>query len=209
MDAEHAAAGLACAITVALFAPYLLRVWQGKLAPRPASWVVWGLCTLMVGFGQLLAGGGVGALPILLSGALSGGVACLAFRLAMRTPAVAMATTGDRWCLVAAVCCLPLWMATGDPLWSVLILTGIDLIGFIPTIRAIRRDPHSESTVLFTALGLRNLIAIAALEERNLTTMVFPAVIGFACLTTALQIAVGCRLAKRARPCLTERPIAS
>jgi hypothetical protein len=188
MATETTAALVACGITLAIFIPYLGRVRSGQIRPRPASWLVWASSTILVSGGQALAGAGIGAVPILLSGLLSGAVAILALRRARQRPDLPASTTGDRWCLIIALACLPLWALTGDPLWSVLILTGIDLVGFIPTLRAVWRAPHQESPLLFLAFAVRNAIAIVALASHNLTTTVFPAVIGAACLLTALVV---------------------
>lgn len=198
--APDIAALLACCITVAIFIPYLRWIRRGALRPRCVSWVVWSLSTLLVGGGQLLAGAGVGATPILLSGALSGVVAVLAALQARATPGAVIASNGDRWCLGISLMCVPLWAATGDPLWSVLVLTAIDLVGFIPTCRAIWRDPHQESAVLFTAFAVRNAVATLALEERNLTTVIFPGAIGAACGLVALGIIVGRHRLRRLPP---------
>jgi hypothetical protein len=191
MEAEAIAALVAGGITLAIFGPYLHRVATGRIRPRPASWVVWAGSTLLVAGGQALAGAGVGALPILLSGLLSGLVAVLA----VRRPDAPPATTGDRWCMGIALGCLPLWAMTGDPLWSVLILTGIDLVGFVPTVRAVVREPERESPLLFLAFAVRNAVALAALEAHNPSTVVFPAAIGAASLITGLLI-----LVRRRRP---------
>lgn len=190
MTSDALAAAIACGITIVIFAPYLRRIRRGELHPRAASWVVWALSTLLVGAGQLAAGGGWGAAPILLSGACSGLVAVLAWQNRNQHADGRHSRTVDRWCLAIALACLPLWIATGDPLWSVLILTGIDLLGFVQTSQAIRRDPQAESVLLFTAFALRNAISIAALDVCSLTTVVFPATIGLACAATALAIVI-------------------
>lgn len=193
MTADSLAAVVACGITIAIFVPYLRQIRRGERHPRAASWVVWALSTLLVGAGQLAAGGGWGAVPILVSGACSAAVAVLAWQHGQPHGDGRRSRAADRWCLGIALACLPLWAATGDPLWSVLILTGIDLLGFVPTARAIRRDPQAESVLLFTAFALRNAIAIVALDVRSLTTVVFPATIGLACAATALAILIARR----------------
>ena len=190
MTSHGWAALSASLLTAAIFTPYLLRVWRGSLRPSVASWIIWGLITLLVAGGQALAGAGVGALPILLSGALSVAVAALsAIRRETTSSGPAMSRL-DRWCLVTALATIPLWMVTGDELWSMVVLTAIDLIGFIPTVRRIWRDPHADSALLFLAFALRNTCALLALERVDLTTVLFPAVIGAACAMLALLIAV-------------------
>jgi len=181
MSMDHIdAATLAIVITVAIFTPYLIGIWRGTLRPHVISWVIWGLTTLLVGGGQWLAGAGVGAAPILLSGILSSVVAGLAILLRRRGSLDAGVTRFDGWCLGIVLACIPLWLATSEERWSILVLTAIDLIGFAPTVRMAWRNPHAESAMLFAAFALRNAVALAAVESAHLSTVIFPVVIGIA-----------------------------
>jgi hypothetical protein len=87
---------------------------------------------------------------------------------------------------VAALCALPCWFFTNDPLWAVVTLTIVDLMGFGPTIRKAYDHPHEESAIFFALSALRNLLVILALQNYSLTTVLFPAAVGFACLLLAL-----------------------
>jgi len=77
---------------------------------------------------------------------------------------------------------LPIWYFTSDPMWAVVILTVIDLLGFGPTIRKSYSQPQSESLGFFALFATRNLIVIMALENYTIATVLFPAAIAFACL---------------------------
>jgi hypothetical protein len=76
---------------------------------------------------------------------------------------------------------LPFWYLTADPLWAVVVLTTVDVLGFGPTVRKAWQLPHSESLLFFGLFMARNIIAIAALENHSLTTVLFPAAIAAAC----------------------------
>jgi hypothetical protein len=71
---------------------------------------------------------------------------------------------------------------TADPLWAVVILTTVDVLGFGPTLRKAYHFPHSESLLFFTLMAARNLLSMLALEHYSVTTVLFPAVIAVACL---------------------------
>ena len=83
---------------------------------------------------------------------------------------------------------LPFWYFTSDPLWAVVILTTIDVLGFGPTLRKSYISPHSESLLFFALFTARNLIVITALENYSLTTVLFPAVIAAACMLLMTMI---------------------
>lgn len=187
---HHLAAALASVITLAIFTPYLVAVWRGTMRPHVISWVIWGLTTILVAGGQLLAGAGIGAVPILLSGVLSSAVAVLALMRLRAGHLDSGVTRFDVWCLVIVLGCIPVWLATGDERWSMLMLTLIDLIGFVPTVRTVWQRPHAESALLFFAFAVRNAVAVVSVEAINLSTVVFPTVIGTACLGLVLLVLI-------------------
>ena len=66
----------------------------------------------------------------------------------------------------------------------------MDLSGFLPTLRKINRDPYSESVIFFALFAVRNLLVLLALEHYSAVTMLFPAVIGVACLSIIVNIGI-------------------
>lgn len=169
---------VAIGLTVLGFLPYIRAIRRQTIKPHVFSWGIWSGSTAVVFFAQLAAGGGVGTWSIGVSGALSASVAILAW-----------AKRGDRsitrsdWAFfLAALWSLPLWYISSDPLWAVVILTLVDLLGFGPTLRRVYREPYSESAWFFAIFAARNSIVVAALEAYSVTTVLFPAVIAAACL---------------------------
>jgi hypothetical protein len=92
--------------------------------------------------------------------------------------------------LVLALAALPGWLLTSDPLAAVVILTGVDLAGFGPTFRSAYARPYDERIGFYLLGTVRNGFAIAALERYSLTTVLFPAAVGIACLTFVCMVAV-------------------
>jgi len=93
--------------------------------------------------------------------------------------------------LAAALTALPGGLLTSDPLWAVLILTGVDLTGFGPTFRSAYLRPYDERPGFYRLGALRNLIAILALERYSLTTVVFPAAVAWAALRSRQRLLIG------------------
>ena len=77
---------------------------------------------------------------------------------------------------------------TSDPLWAVVILTTVDMLGFAPTFRRSYIFPFEEQLMFYVVMALRNLVVISALENYSLTTVLFPATIGLACLIFSLMV---------------------
>lgn len=176
--------GLATALTIYAFFPYIRGIRRGRIKPHVFSWVIWGVTTGMVFIAQWQAGGGLGAWVIGLSGALTLWIAALAW-----LHRGDLTITGLDWMfLCAALSSLPLWYVTDDPLWAVVVLTAVDLCGFGPTVRKTFAEPHAESPGFFALFFARNALAIVALETRSLTTVLFPAAVGAACGVIILLI---------------------
>ncbi|MCC6301241.1 MAG: hypothetical protein IT489_00390 [Gammaproteobacteria bacterium] len=178
MSIKEFLSAVAVALTLAAFLPYIRSILRGEVRPHVFSWIIWGATTVIVFLAQREGGGGVGAWPI----GISGGITLLIALLAYIKKSDISITRLDWLFFTLALWALPLWYATSDPLWAVVILTVVDVLGFGPTVRKAYHFPWSESLVFFGLFAARNLIVILALEHHSLTTVLFPAVIAAACL---------------------------
>lgn len=168
----------AIALTFAAFVPYIRTILNGATKPHVFSWIIWGATTFVVFLAQLEGKGGAGAWPIGVSGCITIFVAFLAY-----VKRAEIAITKTDWLFFAlAMSSLPVWYLTSDPLWAVVILTVVDLLGFGPTVRKAYCFPHSESLLFFCLFVVRNLLVIMALENYSVTTVLFPAVMTLACM---------------------------
>lgn len=184
---KEVVSAIAIVITFVAFVPYIREIVSGSTRPHVFSWLIWGLTTFVVFLAQLEGEGGVGAWPIGISGSVTIFIALLAY---VKRADITI-TKIDWLFFVFAMSSLPLWYFTSDPLWAVVVLTTVDVLGFGPTIRKAYTAPHSESLPFFALLAARNALVIIALENYSLTTVLFPAVIAVACL--ALITMVGYR----------------
>lgn len=174
----------AIALTFIAFYPYVLSIMQDKTKPHVFSWVIWGSVTFVVFLAQLADKAGAGAWPIGVSGIITIYVAYLAYI----KKADSTITRTDWLFLIAAMTSLPFWYLTSDPLWAVMILTTVDVIGFGPTFRKAYSYPFDEQLTFFALIAMRNSISIMALEHYSLTTILFPAATATACLLFILMV---------------------
>lgn len=172
------------ALTFYMFVPYIRSIRGGRTKPHAFSWLIWALSTFTVFFAQIAGHAGVGAWPIGVSGVITAYIALLAWRHS----ADRSATRSDWVFLVIALMALPCWALTANPLWAVLILTGVDLAGFAPTFRIAYAQPHAEHVGFYLLAVLRNAILMLALEHYSLTTVMFPAAVGLSCLAFVLMV---------------------
>jgi len=168
---------VAIALTVFAFYPYIRAILRGSVKPHVFSWVIWAATTFIVFLAQLEEKGGAGAWAIGVSGTVTGFIAVLAL---IRASDISI--TGSDWLFfLGAMASLPLWYFTADPLWAVVLLTAVDVLGFGPTVRKAYHFPFEEQLTFFALFTARNLIVILALERYSVTTVLFPAVIAAAC----------------------------
>ena len=178
MPYKEILSAVAIALTLVAFVPYILTIIGGTTKPHVFSWVIWGSTTFVVFLAQIEGKGGAGAWPIGVSGIITIFIAFLAY---MKRADILITKT-DWLFFVSALSSLPLWYFTSDPLWAVVILTTVDVLGFGPTIKKAYSFPHSESVLFFALFAARNLLVIMALENYSVTTVLFPAVIAAACI---------------------------
>lgn len=165
------------ALTLIGYIPYIRSILIGKTRPHVFSWIIWGSVTFTVFLAQLAGHGGIGAWPIGVSGIITFIVAGLAY---LKRAGFTIQLS-DWLFFGAAMLSLPAWYFTADPLWAVVILTAVDLLGFGPSVRKSYHKPHEEDLFLFSIFAVRNLITLPALETFSPTTVMFPLVVGIGC----------------------------
>ncbi len=174
----------AMALTFIAFLPYIRSIMRGNTRPHVFSWVIWGVTTLVVFVAQLKDDGGLGAWPTGLSGIITFYVAVIAYIKSSDTAI----TRADWIFFLTAMSSIPFWYFTSDPLWAVVILTVVDVLGFGPTMRKAYHHPFQEDVLFFSLFTVRGLFSIAALENLTLTTVLFPAAVSFACLLLIVMV---------------------
>lgn len=176
---------LAIVLTFVAFVPYIRSILAQVTKPHVFSWVIWGVTTTIVFFAQLEAKGGMGAWPIGVSGAITMFIAVLAF---VKHSDISI-TKADWLFFMSALASLPLWHFTSDPVWAVVVLTVVDLLGFGPTIRKAYDFPHEENIGFFFLFMLRNICVLLALEQYCAATVLFPLSVSVACLALLMMVA--------------------
>lgn len=152
---------IAVALGLYSYIPYLHGMWKGAVRPHVFTWVVWGLITA-IGFAAQMTDGQAGA------GAWVMGVTALACfvitALALKWGEKNI-TRGDWIAFITALSAIPLWMATQDPLWSVILISSIDLAAFWPTVRKSWHRPWSEGSLVYLLCSVKFALSLAAMDQ--------------------------------------------
>lgn len=163
-------------LTMVAFYPYVVAIRRRSIQPHVFSWIIWAMSTVLVFFAQLSDGGGVGAWPTGLSGVITVYIAVLAYRYRQHIQIV----PSDWACLGIAVLAIGLWYWTETPLWAVILITGIDLAGFVPTLHKAYAHPFSENLTMYGLMVVRNGVSMLALEQYSTITLLFPGAMSIA-----------------------------
>jgi hypothetical protein len=83
----------------------------------------------------------------------------------------------DWLCLLAAGLALIPWFVTNSPLISIVLITVINLLGFMPTIRKAYIRPYQETLVTHVLSTAKYALIIVALQNYTVVTVLFPLVV--------------------------------
>lgn len=169
LDTKSILGLIASVLTVLSFLPYIRNTLRGATKPHAFSWLIWSILTAVAFAGQISAQAGPGAWVMGLTCFFFATVAFLALHFGERE-----ITKLDWLCLIAAVLAIAAWIATDGPLLSVILISLIDAVGFVPTIRKSRIKPQQETLSLYSLNAVALVLSLFALEHHNLVTMLYP-----------------------------------
>lgn len=161
---------VAVCMTIAAHIPYLLTTLKGSNKPHVFTWVIWTFLTWIAFAGQVAGGAGAGAWVTGVTGAI-----CVVITAATLRRGEKDITASDWIMFLCGLTAIPAWLITNDPVWSIVIVTGIDCSAFYPTFRKSWLRPHEENSFMYGFNIPRHMVALSALGHISLTTALYPA----------------------------------
>jgi hypothetical protein len=159
---------LSLLISVVSYVPYVRSIFFANTKPHAFTWLVWGTVMAIAFVAQLSDNAGAGSWATGLSAAFCLGIGVIAlFRSEKHI------TRGDWIAFITTFLTIPLWVATSDPLWSVLLVTGIDAVAYYPTFRKSYVKPDEELAFKYVLTVIRYLFSLLALEHYTVVTSVY------------------------------------
>ena len=158
------------AITIIGYAAYISSVFKGKTKPHPFSWIIWATLTAIAFFAQVSDNAGPGAWITATTALISFAIVILAYVKNSNQEI----TKSDWITFLAGLSAIPLWIITQTPLWSVILITLIDALGFYPTFRKTWFKPSEELPLHYIIAGLKFILALYALENFTMITALYP-----------------------------------
>ena len=160
----------AAALAVLQAIPYFWDIFHHRTKPHLYTYLIWSIVTGLAFLGQVAAGGGPGAWTTGVMTVITIAVLLLCFKYGTED-----ITALDAVFLGGALISIIPWYLTSDPMLSVVLATGIDVLAFLPTIRKTYNDPTSETLISYISNLFRHPISILALTSYSITTVIYPA----------------------------------
>lgn len=169
MDSKDIVGVAAVILTFVGYIPYVRDTIKGKTKPHIYTWFIWGLVTA-IAFGlQLSADAGPGAFTT-----LAAAIVCfIIFGFGMRQGEKNI-TSSDTVFFIMSLGALVLWLFAKQPVLSVILVSTIDMLGFVPTIRKSWYKPYEETLSSYMINTLRFSLSLYALDHYTIVTALYP-----------------------------------
>jgi len=159
---------LSSIIGIVAFLPYIFDVIKKKTRPHIFTWLIssitQGTATVGIWYGK----GGIGAIALTIGTFF----VILVFFLSLRNGKKDIARI-DIAFLTIALGSILIWWLLDLPTLSIFLVTGIRIIGYIPTFRKSYKNPWIETVFAWGAWAIGDILIILALEQYNLLTLLF------------------------------------
>ena len=175
---------------------YLRDALKGNVKPHPYTWFIWSIVSMTTFFGGLAKGAGIGAIPTGIAEGFTIIIFLLSLKYLFKDRAQHIRAI-DNYFLAAALLGLIPWMLTKDPTISVIIVVGIDIVAFIPTLRKTWMHPETEKPLLYGMNVGRHVLTLLSLGSYNIATTIHS--IAMICINT-LMVFFARRKQQRATP---------
>jgi hypothetical protein len=163
--------------------PYIVDIFKNKTKPHIFTWAVWAIITILAFIGQWQSGAGAGSWTTGVTSLMTIFIAIISFKYGIKD-----ITKSDTIIFIAALLAVIPWYLTKNPTLSIIILTIIDVLAFIPTIRKTIKYPESETLSSYILHTIRHGLSIAAISTYSISTYLFPGALAIMNLIIALII---------------------
>lgn len=150
----------------AAFIPYLCGIKTDTTRPHPYTWLVLCLTQATATAGLFSGHAGLIAYGFLTGTCMTGIIFLLSLRHANENLA-----KGDTYILGAALIAIVMWWILDHHRVAIFMVSVIDFIAYIPTMRKAWRNPRSESGLAWALFASSFLFALLALESYNFLTV--------------------------------------
>jgi hypothetical protein len=170
-----ACAVIATTISAVSFFPYLKDIFRKKTKPHSYTWLTWTLLQVIGVLAMYNKHAYLGLLALAVGAVFCGFIFILSLKYGTKN-----ITAFDTICLIGVLGAIIVYLFLNNLVYSVILITIIDLVGFLPTLRKAYIDPYSETLSLFVMGVVWSSFNMVAISPYAITTTLYPAFILFA-----------------------------
>jgi len=153
---------VAALLSIAGLSPYIRDAFRRRTRPHLFTWIIWSVMTWIAFAAQVSGGGGPGAWATGISALL-----CLPIVIVALFDGEKEIRPLDWMSLAAALLAGIAWAINHDPTVSVVLVSFIDAVGFVPTIRKSIHRPEQETLANYVLSGAKHALSIVALSTAH------------------------------------------
>ncbi len=161
--------GTASAIILILgFIPYIIDTLKRKTKPHAYTWLVFSIQNAIVAAAQHKSGAGFGTYMLMAGTVLCFLVFLLSFRFGTKN-----IKKIDNFCLLFSLLTIMVYLKISNPLWAVILVSLVDFVGFVPTLRKAFEEPSTETVVTYSLGMISSVLSLLALQTYSVTNALF------------------------------------
>ncbi|MBT4120226.1 MAG: hypothetical protein HOG89_01775 [Candidatus Peribacter sp.] len=161
-------AALSVLVGISTVTLYTKSIFSGDTKPHEFTWLIWAITQGTATAILWQAGGGKGAIYLTI-----GTVIVFAIFILLLFRGSRNITNSDVLVLALALLGFGIWWFLENPLLAVILMSSIDVSGYIPTFRKSYSLPDTETSAFWFAFGATNILSILALENYNALTLTY------------------------------------
>ena len=169
MEIKTAFGITASVIGAGCFIPYIRDIFREKTRPHIYTWLIWTILQVTGVIAMYNSGAGIGILALATGSLLCAYVCILSIKHGTKN-----ITTFDTVCFIGALISIAIYIFLKQPLLSIILISAIDFIGFLPTLRKAYIEPYSETVSMFAFFAVSGVFTMLALSDYSLTTILYP-----------------------------------
>ncbi|MBY0110739.1 hypothetical protein K2Y00_01925 [Patescibacteria group bacterium] len=164
---------------------YLRDALSGRVKPHPYTWFIWSIVSMTTFLGGVVKGAGIGAIPTGIAEAFTIIIFLLSLKYLFTDRGQHIRPIDNYFLAVALIGLIP-WALTKDPTISVVIMVGIDVVAFIPTLRKTWMHPETEQPLLYGMNVGRHVLTLLSLGSYNIATTIHS--VAMICINTLMVL---------------------
>ncbi len=168
LDIKEYAALAAGILIIANHLNYIRTILSHRTKPHFFSWLIWTITQCTAATAVIVGGGGLAGFAIFMAATLVGTIALLSLKYGTKN-----IRKRDGVMFLTALVAIFVWWQLDHPYIAIILISVVDIIGYLLTLLKINHDHHSEPLTYWSFDLVTYVLLVAALAEYNFLTSAY------------------------------------